>query len=145
MPPAPCARLAVGTASLINGAFCDLGTNMTFFGITAFAVRVLSPKSCGSSFYWFFGSSDTNLQNQMATGEYYPNALPRNSIAAPGLQGIMGATRDREHPSPSTGNSVPRKGLGWLPRDDFGGDGTLLGTSLAMPRAGTRPVLLVTP
>lgn len=106
---------------------------------------VLSPKSCSSSFYCFFNFSDTNLQNQMATGEYYPNNLPRNSTAAPDLQDIMRAVRDREHPSPSTGNPVLRKGLGWLPRDDLGGDVTLLGTSLGMPRAGTRPVPLVTP
>lgn len=77
----------------------------------------------------------------MVTGEYHPNTLPRNSIAAPDLWGFMGAVRDREHPSPSTGNPVTRKGLGWLPRDDLGGDKTLLG----MPRAGTRPVPLVTP
>lgn len=135
-----CARLAVGTASLINRALCDLGTNRTFFGITAFEICVLSPKSCSSSLYWVFGFSDTNLQNQMATGEYYPNTLPRNSTTGPDFWGIMGAVRDRD-PSPPTGNAVPRKGLGWLPGDDLGGDETLLG----MPRAGTRLVPLVTP
>lgn len=73
---APCARLAVGTASLITGALCDLGTNMTFFGIAAFAARVLSSPV---ALYWFFGFSGTNLQNQRARGEFYPNTLPRNS------------------------------------------------------------------
>lgn len=71
---APCARLAVGTASLINGALCDLGTNTTFFGIVAFAVL-----SSPVALYFFFGFSDTNVQNQMARGEFYPNTLHRTA------------------------------------------------------------------